>query len=510
MEKGGTHYCAGGCLSDDRTDAYYFTPVVETFQEAAEREEVKALRVQQELAQQATNEFNQRLADEKDKQMAAAIEVLTDEHGKMETPAEFLSEQNDVIDEIFEAEVKNVFADDAKAVPTDLFGVPIEPDRSGALVEKFGVPPFSVLDARQGYWKKRKQEWLAMGIAGEEGRIAPFLNESGEMFDPDTFRKAARNVEPGGGGGPNSAWIRERAGRCFGQDLMKGENPKFGTISGAPMPLDRGYNYAGKENAHLTEEQQRALGVYAATNGAIQERAGGHTGTSVFDPVLCELIYKWFCPAGGHVLDPFAGESTKGIVATKLGYQYTGIELRPEQIAANQRQAAKIGVTPNWLQGDSAQLDKLLPMEMDGCIERRKEYDLIFTSPPYYDLEIYSESEKDGSAFESYTSFIVWYCDIFMQAVRRLKWNRFAVVKIGEIRDENGWYRNFVGDNITCFTDLDLKYYNEIILVTAIGSLPLRVGQQFGQYRKIGKTHQNILVFYKGSNPDQIKEKFGE
>lgn len=30
-------------------------------------------------------------------------------------------------------------------------------------------------------------------------------------------------------------------------------------------------------------------------------------------PVLCELAYRWFCLAGGLVLDPFAGGSVRGI-----------------------------------------------------------------------------------------------------------------------------------------------------------------------------------------------------
>jgi site-specific DNA-methyltransferase (adenine-specific) len=38
-----THYCAGGCLSEDRTDAYYFTPRAETFDEQAAREEAKKI-----------------------------------------------------------------------------------------------------------------------------------------------------------------------------------------------------------------------------------------------------------------------------------------------------------------------------------------------------------------------------------------------------------------------------------------------------------------------------------
>ena len=38
------------------------------------------------------------------------------------------------------------------------------------LAERFGVPPFSVLDARQGYWQDRKREWLSLGIKSELGR----------------------------------------------------------------------------------------------------------------------------------------------------------------------------------------------------------------------------------------------------------------------------------------------------------------------------------------------------
>ena len=40
--------------------------------------------------------------------------------------------------------------------------------------------------------------------------------------------------------------------------------------------------------------------------------------------------------------------------------------------------------------------------------------------------------------------------------------------------------------------------YNEAILVTAIGSLPIRVSAQFPKGRKLGKSHQNVLVFIKG------------
>ncbi len=337
---------------------------------------------------------------------------------------------------------------------------PAPPNPRKTLAERFIVPPFTVLDARQGYWQDRKRAWVELGIAGEQGR-----GQDLAINDPEHLSDQSMNHYRN----------RER-GRTYGQDLMRGEH-----------------------KMDLTERQRRALGAYRANGAVLQRGNGSITGTSIFDPVLCEIAYRWFCPRAGHVLDPFAGESTKGIVATYLHYNYTGIELRPEQVKANNEQAAAIGVKPTWITGDSAKLESLLPPDQG--------YDLIFTSPPYYDLEIYSDSDSDGSAFESYETFMAWYRDIFRQAVARLNDNRFVVVKVGEIRDKQGRYRNFVGDNIQCFLDCGLAYYNEAILVTAVGSLPVRVGKQFASGRKLGKTHQNILIFYKG-DPRNIKQHF--
>ena len=49
-------------------------------------------------------------------------------------------------------------------------GVPSEGEARATLAEAFGVPPFSVLDARQGYWQERKRAWLSLGIQSEIGR----------------------------------------------------------------------------------------------------------------------------------------------------------------------------------------------------------------------------------------------------------------------------------------------------------------------------------------------------
>ena len=77
----------------------------------------------------------------------------------------------------------------------DLFGeIPRSAVIDSVLKDKFIMPPFSVLSARDGAWQERKRKWLALGIQSEVGR-------------GDVMPSGASNF-----------------GRCFGQDLMRGEH----------------------------------------------------------------------------------------------------------------------------------------------------------------------------------------------------------------------------------------------------------------------------------------------
>jgi DNA modification methylase len=212
-------------------------------------------------------------------------------------------------------------------------------------------------------------------------------------------------------------------------------------------------------------------------------------------------MYKWFCPVHGKILDTFAGGSVRGVVANYLGYRYTGIDLSKNQIKSNREQAKTIlkKNQPKWIVGDGMNCRSLA----------KGKYDFIFSCPPYGDLEVYSDDEKDLSTM-SYQYFIKSYAKIIKRSVRMLKQDRFACYVVANIRDKKtGFYNPLVSDTIEAFQNAGALYYNEAILVTAIGSLPIRIGKQFKAGRKIGKTHQNILIFYKG-DPKKIKENFTE
>lgn len=217
-----------------------------------------------------------------------------------------------------------------------------------------------------------------------------------------------------------------------------------------------------------------------------------YTGTSIFDPVLCELMYKWFCPDNGLILDPFAGGSVRGIVANFLGYNYTGIELRQEQVDSNREQALNIldiANQPQWYCGDS---DKLLDDNW------QTKFDMLFTCPPYMDLEVYSDLKDDLSTMSD-DDFITVYNSIIKKSCNLLKNDAFAIAVVGDVRDKKtGFYKDFITITKMAFYNAGLKLYNEAILLeNGLNTAAMRADKQFTAGKKLVKVHQNVLIFKK-------------
>ena len=637
-----------------------------------------------------------------------------------------------------------------------------------SLADRFVVPPFTVLDQRAGAWQERKRRWLSLGIQSEVGRGSTAaegisgVGPTGERWreNPDQYRQQAGKKRSLGAVQTNlDGEDAERHGRPDTRARSYKGQESLDSIRQASSP---------HSSRRIAATSQRTLGqgLQAHRNPDTGELIYTETtsaGVSIFDPVLTELAYRWFCPPGGHVLDPFAGGSVRGIIAAALGRTYTGIELRPEQVAANQGQADTIvpllcrtptltaapdntpDLTPleqhagTWVKRDDtyrragqrggkvrscwhlattggtpsglvtassrhspqamivAHIAQALGVpcrlhmpsgdpteEMEVCraagaevIQHRPGYntvivkraaddaaetgyrlipfgmecpeaveqtatqaaslrslpadvtrivipvgsgmslaglltgmaehgidlpvlgvvvgadptkrlaryapdgwenmvtlvdsdqpyehaaptttlgdldldpiyeakclpylqggdllwvvgnrapatvtghahapaptwitgdsaqvlpgldvaaDFVFSCPPYADLEVYSDDPADLSNMP-YDDFLAAYRTIIAASLDRLRPDRFAAFVVGEVRDRRGLYRGFVPDTIRAFTDAGAALYNEAILVTPVGSLPIRAGRQFSAGRKMGKTHQNVLVFCKG------------
>ncbi len=105
---------------------------------------------------------------------------------------------------------------------------------------RFGIPPFSVFNAREGWWQDRKRAWIELGIRSELGRGAPIggapmpidrakANEIASSRDQDKLaaiqgRKRKRTATPGGSPLPAADYSKSKA---------------RGDGRGRPMPTDK-------------------------------------------------------------------------------------------------------------------------------------------------------------------------------------------------------------------------------------------------------------------------------
>lgn len=311
--------------------------------------------------------------------------------------------------------------------------------------EKFIVPPFSIFDTRRGYWQERKKQWRErIGDLGESRDNV--LNMGIELRYPSLYQKSMRE--------------RERLGISFREYLEK---------------------YVTKEEREKAEVGSTSL------------------GTSIFDPVVSEICCKWFTPyAGAKIFDCFSGDTQKGLVFAMCGFEFAGVELRQEQVDVNNREIAGRGLPIRYICDDGCNVANHFEPESQ---------DMLFSCPPYYDLEVYSDLPNDASNQGTYEEFIDILRRAYSAAVTRLKNSRFAVIVVGDVRDKktSGYY-GFVDDVKKIFRDNGLHLYNEIILLEAVGRTAYRVNKLF-ETRKVAKMHQSVLVFYKG-NPREITSHF--
>ena len=324
-------------------------------------------------------------------------------------------------------------------------GSDIPKSEGNSLNDTFIIPPFSILDSRQGYWQARKKMWR--GVIGDMGqsRQGKLIQSIGMQYK-DLYTRTAEH--------------RKTLGISFREYLD---------------------NYVPEEVKQ--HESQKVVS----------------TGVSLFDPVLAEILCKWFTPyKGAKIFDCFAGDTQKGLVFGTCGYEFKGVELRQEQVDINNEVIADRGLPISYVCDDGQNVANHFEPESQ---------DLLFSCPPYFDLEVYSDLPNDASNQGTYEEFIAILDNAFKAAFGCLKENRFAVVVLGDVRSKkDGSYYDFGGDVKRIFREAGAHLYNELILIEMSSSVALRA-KKYMESRKVVKMHQNILVFYKG-DPAKVRNEF--
>ena len=211
----------------------------------------------------------------------------------------------------------------------DLFGQPITPVNAGPLAQRFIMPPFSVLDARQGEWQARKNAWLSLGIKSEIGRGDDMLGNGGGIAQlachaaaaetqstlgaiaqnqagangilTSPGKYAARKASPGGAPRPACNYSRNERGDGLAAPIAAREMIDNGNGRLTWVPGNRPVDNMDDASRKILAAGRKSSYAKAFTTDvplADDSIVPSASGTSIFDPVLCELMYTWFCPGG--------------------------------------------------------------------------------------------------------------------------------------------------------------------------------------------------------------------
>jgi DNA modification methylase len=169
-----------------------------------------------------------------------------------------------------------------------------------------------------------------------------------------------------------------------------------------------------------------------------------------------------------------------------MGYDYTGVDIRQEQIDENLKTLDAMALrNVHYICGDGCLLT-----DVDGI------FDIAITCPPYYDLEVYSDLPGDISNLKSYDLFNEQMAICAKSHDRVLRPGAFVCIVVNNFRDKKGELVDFRSDTVGNFKRAGFKFWQEIIISKNFASAAKRASMSW-KGMKLVTCHEHLLVFRK-------------
>ena len=178
------------------------------------------------------------------------------------------------------------------------------------------------------------------------------------------------------------------------------------------------------------------------------------------------------------------GGGTRGFVATAMGHDYYGVELRQEEVDRIIKQQQKLGYVFSISCDDSQTHNP------------SRKFNFCYSCPPYYNLEVYSKLTNDLSAKKTFSEFMDGMCLVLKNCFDCLENDSLCVMVVGNFRNKDGNLVHFNGSLVNAARKVGFKLHDELIFWGASKCASQRCGQ-FEANRKSVRVHEYILIFRK-------------
>jgi len=171
---------------------------------------------------------------------------------------------------------------------------------------------------------------------------------------------------------------------------------------------------------------QMAAGHPTSPERVLKALTFHHRLPAVFRPAFARFLCERYCRRGALVWDPCSGYGGRLLGAAAAGVRYIGTDIEPETVHGNKALARDLGY----------KADVRLVSALDAEIPP---VEFVFTSPPYFDVEQYSD--REGQPHISYDNRSDWVRKFLVPLVRKsaevlTKGGHFAVVLPDDLHPE--------------------------------------------------------------------------
>jgi DNA modification methylase len=182
-------------------------------------------------------------------------------------------------------------------------------------------------------------------------------------------------------------------------------------------------------------------------------------GPTNFRPSLAKAVVEAFSPVGGLVLDPCAGYGGRAAGTLASGRRYLGVDPNPKASPAFSGIARDLGGDLRFFNQPFEEFDEL----GQGA-------DLVFTSPPYFSVERYSDdSTQSWVRYKTWGSWVRGFLKPFVErSWTHLKPDGYFCVNTKDIRSGQSVFP--IGGELTRLA-LETGFSLEMTLVIPIGRI---------------------------------------
>lgn len=223
---------------------------------------------------------------------------------------------------------------------------------------------------------------------------------------------------------------------------------------------------------------------------------------SEFNPTVAKNIISFWTNQKEVILDPFAGR-TRALVAHGMDRGYIGFEVSSDVINHMEEKFEELGL--------NEEEEFVVDIINDDCYNIDKYYDIdfdmIFSCPPYWNLEKYESTNGQLSDIKEYDKFLDALVKRLRKCIDFLEQDKYICLVVGDFR-KNGKYIKFHSDLLQKMDELNNIKLHDVI---TIQNLPFSTAAfYFGTKKKFkytAKSHEYLLVWKKIIKKDKIIKK---